>query len=69
MKKLLLLWALAPLALERPRWMGSVPLASSDATPIGSNNGSAMNVDGGGPTSRWQQHWPPKTQMWLLQRM
>ena len=39
--------------------MGLVPLASLDATPVGCNNFSAMNVGGGGPTSRWQQHLPP----------
>jgi hypothetical protein len=40
-----------PLPPQAPRWMGPVPLVSSDATPAGSNNGSAMNVDGG---NHWQ---------------
>jgi len=42
----------------QPRWMGPVPPARSDATPVGSNNGEAMNVDAGGP-SRWQEHLAP----------
>lgn len=40
--------------------MGPVPPADSDATPVGSNNGLAMHVDGGGPTNRWQQHLAPQ---------
>jgi hypothetical protein len=38
--------------------MGPIPPAISEATPAGSNNGAAMNVDGGGP-GRWQQHLAP----------
>lgn len=42
---------LHPQPPQPPRWMGPVPPADSDATPIGSNNGSDMHVDGGGPTN------------------
>jgi hypothetical protein len=41
---------------------GAVAPVSSDATPTGSNNGSAMNVDGG---NRWQQHTTPKVRMFI----
>lgn len=40
---------------QPPRWMGPVPPASSDTTPIGSNNGNHMHIDGGGAASRQQQ--------------
>lgn len=43
---------LHPQPPQPPRWMGLIPPAKSDATHVGSNNGSAMNLDGGGP-SRW----------------
>ena len=38
--------------------MGPIPPANSDATPVGSNNGSTMNLDGGGP-SHWQEQLAP----------
>lgn len=50
---------LHPRPPQPPRWLGPVPSANSDATPVGSNNGSAMNVDGGGPAGRWQQQLAP----------
>jgi hypothetical protein len=53
---------LHPLPPQAPRWMGPVPPVSSDATPAGSNNGSAMNVDG---CNHWQQHTTPKVRMFI----
>lgn len=45
--------------------MAPVPLASSDATPVGSNNGNMgnnMNTDGV-CHSRWQEHLAPEDPM------
>ena len=39
--------------------MGHVPPTSSDATPVRSNNGEAMNVDTAG-LSRWQEQLAPR---------
>jgi len=38
--------------------MGTAPPAPTIATPDGSNAGSAINLDEGGP-SRWQEHVAP----------
>jgi hypothetical protein len=38
--------------------MGPVQPASSDNTPVGSNNGAAMNMDGG--DGRWQHQSTPQ---------
>jgi len=40
--------------------MGPVPPAGSNATLVGSNNGSAMNLDGGGPSKGWVQQLVPR---------
>lgn len=50
---------LHPVPPQTPHWSGPVPPAPSDATPVESSAGSAMNVDGGGP-SRWMQHAAPE---------
>lgn len=40
--------------------MGPVPPADSEATPVGSNNGSSMNVDAGNQTNSWQRQLAPQ---------
>lgn len=44
----------------QPGWMGPVPPAGSNATLVGSNNGSAINLDGGGPSKGWVQQLAPR---------
>jgi len=50
---------LHPCPPQAPRWIGTIPLAGSDTTPAGSNNGDNMDIEGGGH-SHWQQQLAPK---------
>ena len=50
---------LHPCPPQAPRWIGTIPLAGSDTTPAGSNNGDNMDIEGGGH-SRWQQQLAPE---------
>jgi hypothetical protein len=50
---------LHPRQPEYQRWMGPVPLAGSDATPVGSNNANEMQVEGADTGNRWQQQSAP----------
>jgi hypothetical protein len=48
--------SLHPLPPEMPRWMGTAPPARSNATPAGSNAGSAMTMDGVGCNTSGVKH-------------
>lgn len=50
---------LHPRPPEYQRWMGLVPPAGSDATPVGYNNANEMQVEGADTGNRWQQQSAP----------